>query len=339
MHLSIVTTMYYSAPYLETFYAEICAEAQKITDDYEIILVNDGSPDQSLDIAISLYERDAHVRIIDLSRNFGQHKAMMTGLAHANGDLVFLIDCDLEIKPAVLSQFYSEFQQVNVDVVYGVQDARHDRPFDRIAGRLFYTIFNLLANEPLHPNLTTSRLMSQRYVLALVTHRERELLIGGLWVITGFKQIPITVTKSSKGSSTYNFGRKIALIVNAVTSFSNRPLIFIFYLGLLIILFSGLAALFLVFKAISSGFLQGWPSLIVSVWLLGGITIFCIGIIGIYLSKIFTETKQRPYTIIRQLYDRSAEIDIGAGAIITQDTTKKDVYISQRGKLFDTRSD
>jgi len=311
MKLSIVTPMYYSAPYIEMFYAEASAAAEQITDDYEIILVNDGSPDQALDIAISLYERDAHVRVIDLSRNFGQHKAMMTGLAHANGDLVFLIDCDLEIKPAILSQFYSEFQRVNVDVVYGVQDVRHDRPFDRIAAQLFYAIFNLLSTEQLNQNLTTSRLMSQRYVSALVAHRERELLIAGLWAITGFKQTPIRVTKSSKGSSTYHIGRKFALIVNAVTSFSNRPLIFIFYLGLLIVFFSSLAALFLIFETINSGLLQGWPSLIVSVWLLGGITIFCIGIIGIYLSKIFTETKQRPYTIIRQLYDRSVEINDG----------------------------
>jgi putative glycosyltransferase len=169
----------------------------------------------------------------------------------------------------------------------------------------------LLPNVPLHPNLTTTRLMSQRYVSALVAHRERELLIAGLWSITGFKQIPITVTKLSKGSSTYHIGRKLALIVNAITSFSNRPLIFIFYLGLFIIFFSSVAALFLVFETINSGFLQGWPSLIVSVWLLGGLTIFCIGIIGMYLSKIFTETKQRPYTIIRQLYDHSAEIGNG----------------------------
>jgi putative glycosyltransferase len=307
MKLSIVTPMYYSAPYIETFYAEASAAAEQITADYEIILVNDGSPDQALDIAISLYHRDPRVRVIDLSRNFGQHKAIMTGLARANGDLVFLIDCDLEIRPAILAQFYSEFQRVNVDVVYGVQDVRQDRPFDRIAGQLFYSIFNLLSNEPLHPNLTTVRLMSQRYVSALVAHRERELLIGGLWLITGFKQIPITVTKLSKGSSTYHIGRKLALIVNAVTSFSNRPLVFIFYLGLLIIFFSSLAALFLVSETMKTGFLPGWPSLIVSVWLLGGLTIFCIGIIGIYLSKIFIETKQRPYTIIRQIYDRSAE--------------------------------
>lgn len=318
MQLSIITTMYYSAPYLETFYTDICAEAEKITDDYEIILVNDGSPDHALDIALALYERDERVRVIDLSRNFGQHKAMMTGLARARGDMVFLIDCDLEIKPQVLSQFYAEFQRADADVIYGVQETRQDRLFDRLAGQWFYTIFNWLSNDHLPPNLTTARLMSQRYVAALVEHREREMLIGALWVITGFKQVPIAVHKASKGSSTYHFGRKVALMVNAVTSFSNQPLIFIFYLGALIIFFSSIAAVYLVIETITSGFLPGWPSLIVSVWMLGGLTIFCLGIIGIYLSKIFIEAKQRPYTIIRHDYQRAKDLDDQAQTFIDE---------------------
>lgn len=108
MDLSIVTTMYYSASYLKEFYSRICAAAKEITDNYEIIFVNDGSPDDSLDIAISLYEEDKKVRIVDLSRNFGHHKAIMTGLAYAKGDLVFLIDCDLEEEPELLIKFYKE---------------------------------------------------------------------------------------------------------------------------------------------------------------------------------------------------------------------------------------
>jgi putative glycosyltransferase len=307
MDLSIVTTLYHSSPYLEEFYTRIKQEAKKITDDYEIILVNDGSPDNSLDVAVSLYRRDARVRVIDLSRNFGHHKAMMTGLAHAQGRLVFLIDCDLEIMPENLTAFYRTFQNSTVDVVYGIQETRQDPPLDRLFSRLFYTFFNWLSPDTIPLNLTTVRLMSQRYVSALVSHQEREVLIGGLWAITGFKQLPQVVSKSSKGSSTYHLGRRLAIVVNAVTSFSNRPLILIFYLGCIIISLSSVAAAYLTIETILSGFLPGWPSLIVSVWLLGGLTIFCMGIIGIYLSKIFTETKQRPYTIIRDFYERPLE--------------------------------
>jgi putative glycosyltransferase len=302
MDLSIVTTLYYSAPYLEEFYPRIRRAAEKITHDYEIIFVNDGSPDPSLQLAVALFEQDERVKVVDLSRNFGHHKAMMTGLTHARGQYVFLIDCDLEIEPETLTEFYKALQQLKVDVVFGVQETRQDPFLERFFGQLFYALFNRLSTHPLPANLTTVRLMSQRYVSALVAHQEREVLIGGLWVITGFSQVPLVVKKSAKGSSTYHLSRKLGLIVEAITSFSNKPLIFIFYLGCLIILLSSLSAAYLIIQTITSGFLPGWPSLIVSVWLLGGLNIFCMGIIGIYLSKVFIETKQRPYTIIREFY-------------------------------------
>ncbi|MGH9548808.1 MAG: glycosyltransferase family 2 protein, partial [Terriglobales bacterium] len=124
MDLSIVTTLYASAPYLEEFYARTCVVAERVTSDFEIILVNDGSPDNSLEIALSLYRKDARVRIVDLSRNFGHHKAMMTGLAHARGDMVFLLDSDLEEEPELLNTFYEKLQQTGADVVFGVQQKR-----------------------------------------------------------------------------------------------------------------------------------------------------------------------------------------------------------------------
>jgi len=305
MDLSIVTTLYYSSPYLEEFYRRIKREAEEITGDYEIILVNDGSPDNSLDIAISLYERDEKVKVIDLSRNFGHHKAMMTGLAHAKGALVFLIDSDLEQEPELLGKFYDELRKSDADVVYGVQQTRRGDLFERITGDLFYKLFNLLSDYPLPSNLLTIRLMTQRYVASLVEHRERETIIAGLWAVTGFKQAPLFVHMHHKGNSAYNPLRKITITVNAITSFSNRPLVFIFYMGCIISSFASIAALYLVVRRIFfDTLLSGWPSLIVSVWLMGGLTIFCLGVIGIYLSKIFMETKKRPYTIIRQFYER-----------------------------------
>ncbi len=304
MDVSIVTTMYRSARYLDEFYRRVSAAVRQITEDYEIVFVNDGSPDDSLDVALALYARDRRVRVVDLSRNFGHHKAMMTGLACARGELVFLIDCDLEVAPETLGVFYQTFQDAQVDVVYGVRESRQDPILDRLAGRLFYVIFNWLSTDALPVNLVTARLMSRRYVSALVSHREREVLIGGLWVITGFEQAPMVVHKTCKKSSTYTIGRRVAVLVNAITSFSNKPLVFIFYLGCVISLVAGLWALYLIVRRVFFGvFLAGWPSLIVSVWLLGGIIIFCLGVLGIYMSKIFVETKQRPYTIIRQVHE------------------------------------
>jgi putative glycosyltransferase len=307
VRLSIVSTLYRSAAHLQEFHGRMTAAARRVTDDYEIVLVNDGSPDQSLSIALALYEHDEHLRVIDLSRNFGHHKAMMTGLAHARGDLVFLIDSDLEEEPELLTSFLEALQRSHADVIYGVQASRRGDLVERVSGWLFFTLFNWLSGSKIHPNLVTVRLMTRRYVSALVQHRERQTMIAGLWAITGFRQLPIVVRKHSRGASTYGFRHKLAILVNSVTSFSDKPLVFIFYLGLLIVALAFAAAAYLIVRRLFFGeLLAGWPSLIVSVWLLGGLTLFCLGIIGIYLSKVFLETKQRPFTIVREIHERVA---------------------------------
>lgn len=306
MDLSIVTGLYNSAPYLEEFYDRVRKEAEKITSDYEILLVNDGSLDHSLEIAVSLFEKNDRVKVIDLSRNFGHHKAMMTGLSYAKGDFIFLIDCDLEEDPELLTPFYSKMKETHADVVYGVQQTRKGNWFERITGSLFYTLFNLLSSYKVPPNPLVARLMSKRYVKALVQHKDQEIFLAGLWAITGFDQVSMTVKKHSKGTSVYTFHKKAAMLVNAITSFSNKPLIYIFYLGCTIIFASAISASYLVIRRIFlQTYLSGWPSVIVSLWFLGGLTIFTIGIVGVYLSKIFTETKDRPYTVIRQIYERN----------------------------------
>lgn len=305
MELSIVATLYRSAPHIEEFYQRSSAAARKLTESYEIILVNDGSPDNSLEIAVALVDRDPHVRVVDLSRNFGHHKAMMTGLEHARGKQVFLIDCDLEEEPELLLRFDQEKKQARADVVYGVQEVRKGGFVERMGGKVFFFLFNLMSTDTIPANIVTARLMSRRYVDSLLLHREREILIGGLWAITGYHQVPVMIVKRHKGSTTYSFGRRLNYFVNGIISFSNKPLVYVFYLGCAIILLSLLAVLYLIIRRVFYGvYLGGWPSLIVSIWMLGGLTIFCLGIVGVYLSKIFSETKQRPYTIVREIYEQ-----------------------------------
>ena len=304
MDLSIVATLYYSAAYIEEFHARVSSAAQQITSDYEIILVDDGSPDNSLEVALSLVARDPKVRVLELSRNFGHHKAIMTGLDHAKGDLVFLIDSDLEEAPELLSAFHASLKSERADVVYGVQKSRRGGWFERVSGGAFYWMFNLLSTYPVPPNLVTARLMTREYVRALVQHKDREIFLAGLWAITGFRQIASPVDKEHKGRTTYSFVRRVVLLVNAVTSFSSRPLIFIFYLGSAVMSLSAFAGMALIVRYLFfAPFLQGWASLMVSIWFLGGLTIFCVGIVGIYLSRVYSETKERPYTIIRQFHE------------------------------------
>lgn len=308
MKLSIVATLYQSALYIDEFYARASAAARQLVgDEFEIVLVNDGSPDNSLDLAIKLTEQDSHVVVVDLSRNFGHHKAMLAGLTHARGDKVFLIDSDLEEEPEWLADFASIIDAESADVVYGLQESRKGNWFERWSGEVYYTLFNYLANIDHPRNIVTARLMSRRYVDALLQFRERELVISCLWVITGFKQYAHTVKKHSTTPTTYSIAKRVGHAINSIISFSEVPLRMIFYIGVIIFDSALLYIGNLVFhRVVLSTIPDGWTSVMASIWLLGGMVIMFLGLIGIYLSKVFSETKQRPSFIVREIYGQTS---------------------------------
>ena len=304
MKLSIVATLYQSARYISEFYGRVVEVAQSAAgSDYEIIFVNDGSPDDSLGQAIQLAMHDSHVIVVDLSRNFGHHKAMMTGLSQASGEMIFLIDSDLEEDPEWLIPFAQQMASQQCDVVYGVQQSRKGNWFERSSGDLFYRIFNALSGMNLPRQQVTARLMTRRYVDALLLHQEREIFIVGLWHLTGYDQRPHTVKKHGSSQTSYTLRKKFSLMINAVTAFSNAPLIWIFNVGLAISLLSACYVLYIILSWLFfTRPIMGWTSVMASIWLVGGMIICFMGIIGIYLSRMFVEIKQRPYTIIRKIY-------------------------------------
>ena len=228
-------------------------------------------------------------------------------LRHARGAEIFLIDCDLEEAPEWVETFAAVRRaDPDADVVYGVQRARRGGLFERLSGSAFYTLFNLLSADKLPRNLVTARLMSRRFVRALLRHPEVTLMLGALWVRTGFKQVPVPVDKLHKETSSYTLRRRVALMVDAVTSFSSTPLVFVFYLGLFLMGGAALAAAWLAGRWIISGEAPvGWTSLMVSVWAFGGLTVFCQGVLGIYLSQVYKEAKRRPRAIVRRVYGRA----------------------------------
>lgn len=308
MKLSIVASMYWSASYLREFYRRCRAVAQKVAgDDFEIVLVNDDSPDDSLAVVMELRKEDDRIIIIDLSRNFGHHKAMMTGLMNASGERVFLIDCDLEEPPEVLADWWDRLDaDVDLDVIYGVQPSRKGGRFERISGWVFYRIINALSPVKLPVNVTVARLMTSRYVRALIDHRDQEMYLFGLLTLTGFRQEAVQVTKQDKGSSTYTLLRRFSLFLNAITNFSNFPLYAIFYVGIGISTLAFIYIVFLIIKKLlySGQYVMGWTSMVVSIWTVGGFILTALGVIGIYLAKIFTETKPRPFTTVRKIYGK-----------------------------------
>lgn len=306
MKLTIVTTMYYSRNYLHEFYHRAVSAVRELGLDYEFVFVDDGSPDDSLQVALELQETDSKIIVIQLSKNFGHQRAIMTGLQHATGDYVFLIDCDLEEDPKFLKIFWEKIsQEPDIDVVYGVQIKRKGGWFEKVSGRLFYKVLSLLSSIEYPADTLTSRIMSRAYVESIKKFGEKELDLWGVFVLAGFRQISIPVVKGYKGSSTYTFTKKVRRGVEIITSFSHRPLYITFFLGIISFLVAAITILIIVYKKY---FLQvdveGWASILASIWLVGGMILLMLGIFGIYLSKMFLEIKNRPLTIIKNVYSK-----------------------------------
>lgn len=301
--LSVVSTLYQSSDYIEEFYERVVLCCSRLTDSFEVILVNDGATDNSLEKAKAIANNDSKLSIIDLSRNFGHHKAIMVGLAYCQGERVFLIDSDLEESPELLLEFADLLDQdSNLDMVYGVQEERKGRLFERVSGSLFYRVVNALIDIPIPENFLTVRLMTRRFVKELCRYKERELNFSTLVSLCGFESKAVFVQKGYKEKTSYTIGNKLQILINTITSSSSKPLWIIFILGLLITTLSVVTTSYILFKYIFYDVgLAGWTSLIVSIWLLGGVLILSVGTIGIYLSKIFIEVKQRPYVNVREI--------------------------------------
>lgn len=304
--LTVVTTLYCSQNYIEEFYNRISSSLKKITNDYEIIFVNDGSPDDSLTVAKKVAGQDEKVKVINLSRNFGHHYAMVAGLENAGGSKVFLIDVDLEENPELIEMFWHEYHQdESIDVVYGIAKQREGSKFRKFSGSLFYRLFNQLSNTQIPHNLMTVRLMSRKYIDALSLYEENSLFLGGLFADVGFTQKGIVVGREYKGESTYTIRKRISLLINAITAFSSKPLEMFVYLGTIISAISFLAILFVLFKKIFLSIdVAGWASAMIMTSFFGGIQILSIGVIGTYLGKVFNEVKRRPRYIVSDIYKK-----------------------------------
>jgi putative glycosyltransferase len=302
MKVSVVSTLYHSAPYVAEFVDRIRAELKTLTSDYEIVLVDDGSPDDSLRTALTLTTTEPRLKVVELSRNFGHHKAMMTGLEHTAGELVFLIDVDLEEPPELLTPFHEKLTSGGLDVVYGVQEGRKGNLAERVFGWIAWKMMAVLLPIDIPRNHSTVRLMTRDYVEALIRHKERKTAIGGLMVITGFKQAGLAFKKGCRSTTSYGFGDRLFALLDSITSFSEIPLYCVFYLGLIVLFISGMIGCLLVLKKLTGQVLSGWVSTLVSVWFLGGLAIFSIGVVGLYISRIFIETKNRPYAIVRKIH-------------------------------------
>ena len=305
--LSVVTTVYRSERFLHTFINEtVQVIAELGVTDYEIIFVNDGSPDHSSELLLQARQSNPRIKIIDLSRNFGHHKAMLAGLSFAQGDFTFIIDCDLEVRPSVLKRFWDTQRATGADVIYGVQEERKGNGVERIGGAFFWKLFNLLSDTAVPENVLSERLMTRRYVKALISLGDKNVFLGGMMYWAGFQQIPITLQKSLReGASTYSFRKRLSLLLDAVISFSTVPLKLVLFTGLGITFLAILSGLALLIQKIihPDALLAGFTSIVLITIGMAGIVITVLGVIGLYIARIYTQTQGRPLFIVREYHD------------------------------------
>ncbi|MGN6707405.1 MAG: glycosyltransferase family 2 protein [Rhodanobacter sp.] len=306
-HLSVVTSVYRSERFIPAFIDETIAAIQKAhIEHYEIIFVNDGSPDDSLGHLLRARTGNPSIKIVDLSRNFGHHKAIMAGLSYAKGELTLIIDCDLEVHPGVLQPFLDTLQDTGADVVYGIQEKRKGALVERTGGALFWYLFNRLSETKIPANVLSERLMTRRYVDALLSLGDRNVFLGGMMYWSGFRQIAVLVKKTQReGASTYSFRKRVALLLEAVTSFSTVPLKLVLGGGIALTLCAGVAGIALLIRKMfhPESVLVGFTSLMLVIIGMAGIIITVLGVIGLYISRIYTQTQNRPLFIVREFHD------------------------------------
>ena len=299
--ISIVTSLYKSAPFVHEFYNRMLAALKQINVDYEFIFVNDGSPDDSRGKVIELTSLDKKVVLIDLSRNFGQYPAMFAGLSYSRGDYVFALDSDLEEEPENIIDFFNVIQvDSTIDIVCGVVEKRSGGIIRNYFGKLFYDFMDKFTDQNIPRDLAWMRLMRQNVVRELLRFEEAETWVNGLYNLVGFNLHLVPIKKIFKGHSSYTLKKRINIAFSAITSFTSRPLEIIGIVGGGISIIAFILLLVLVLnKIFGINYQVGWSSLIVSIWLVGGLILFSLGIIGIYLSRIFNQVKKRPLYIVK----------------------------------------
>ena len=271
--------------------------------DFELVYVDDGSRDATLNLLRGLQRADARVRVLALSRNFGHEIAVTAGLKCAAGDAVVLIDADLQDPPEIIPEMLERWRR-GADVAYGLRTERDgETRFKRWTAGVFYRVINRLADIPIPLDTGSFRLMDRKVVDAFLAMPERDRFARAMVAWTGFRQEPVPYRRAARtaGETKYPFGKMLRLAIDGILSFSLAPLRLAMWLGFLA---SGLAlagiAYVLVLRLLTAAWVSGWASLLVAVLFLGGVQLICLGILGAYLGRIYGEVKRRPLYLVKE---------------------------------------
>ena len=295
----------HSVERLTALFERMIAEGQ-ISSDSMMVFVNDGSRDNTWQMISELHRENKYVRGINLSRNVGHQNAIFAGMMTARNwaDAVITIDADLQDDIECIPQMVKNFEEGN-DIVYGVKVSRQADPFmKRMSAMAFYKLQNSMGVESVY-NHADFRLMSKRALDILADYKETNLYLRGLIPQIGLKSTTVddVISERYAGTSKYTLKKMLNLALNGITAFSVKPMYAITYLGVLFLIITFCIAIYVVRAIILGTAVPGWSSMILSIWLVGGFVILCIGITGIYIGKIFNEVKHRPLYHIQEILD------------------------------------
>ncbi|MFD1677206.1 glycosyltransferase family 2 protein [Alicyclobacillus fodiniaquatilis] len=304
--ISVVVPVYNESLVIEHTYQRLRSVLEQLSTLYEVIFVNDGSQDDTQAKLLRLVHLQPEVKVVELSRNFGHQIAVTAGIEHAQGDVVVLIDADLQDPPELIAQFLDKWRQ-GYDVVYAVRVQREGESwFKRWSAGRFYRFLNRATDVQIPLDTGDFRLMNRNVVDSLLAMHERHRFIRGLVSWVGFEQIGIPYVRAERvaGVSKYPLRKMVRFAVDGVTSFSHRPLQWASKLGFSssILGFVGILAI-LYMKLFTHSVVRGWTSLMVVVLFLGGVQLLVLGILGEYIGRIYDEVRARPLYFVKGLYN------------------------------------
>jgi glycosyltransferase involved in cell wall biosynthesis len=299
-HLSVVVPVYNESSLIKELVKRVKENVKLITEDFEIVLIDDGSHDQTWELIEFEARQEKRIKGIKFSRNFGHHYAITAGLHNATGEWVVVMDGDLQDRPEVIPDLHKK-AQTGFDVVFVSRKNRPEKLYYRIAQKLFYRILRLLSGIDFDSSQANFSIISKKVVEAFKIFPENARFYGSTIKWLGFNRSLIYADHGVRhsGKPSYTLRKRIKLASDIILSFSERPLKFAIGFGILISTFAIMGAFWIIYGAISWGYsVIGWSSLIFSIFFLGGSILVVLGIIGIYLGRVFQESKKRPLYII-----------------------------------------
>lgn len=296
IHFSIVIPLYNSSKYLNDIQSKISEVMSSISQNCEVILVNDCSPDDSANLLQQLSNSDNRFKVINLSSNQGQAEALRTGFRHSKGEFIGVIDADLEEDPMLLVSFLADVKKENLDMLYGVTKKRQGGFVKKLGGSFFYWLIEKMTNVEFERNSVWLRVMSRSYINKCLSFPEVNIWWGGIFHLSGGNKKSRIIEKNTVIETSTSIGKRIDLAFDAITSFTSYPLKFIFYVGLAMMFLSALLILIILFVKIilDVNFRAGWPSIAIILIFFFGCVMSSLGLIGIYLGKLYIEAKNRP---------------------------------------------